>query len=243
MLNMRRVALITGAVLAVTPVAVAGPCWNELADGGGDAGRLPASAQRVAGYGPLTCISGDLSIAQIALGSDYEDMYLIRITDPENFFAETIGPGMASFDTQLWLFDATGLGLLGNDDLSVVELKSRIALPTTDGTNPIILANRLYLLAITGKNNDPISATGAIFNQASATEVSGPDGPGAANVVSTWNPGTGAVGTYLIQIGGACHVDSCVPTLSGWGVAAMMLSLGVAGTIVLRRRFSAKFAS
>jgi hypothetical protein len=41
-------------------------------------------------------------------------MYAIYIEDPATFSATTVGG--ATFDTQLWLFDANGKGVVANDD-------------------------------------------------------------------------------------------------------------------------------
>ncbi|GIV07654.1 MAG: hypothetical protein KatS3mg017_0856 [Fimbriimonadales bacterium] len=42
-------------------------------------------------------------------------MYVIYISDPENFSATTVN-NETNFDTQLWLFDAEGKGVVFNDD-------------------------------------------------------------------------------------------------------------------------------
>jgi hypothetical protein len=105
----------------------AGPDWIE--DDHGDAGSFPGSAQVTQGtsVGGLSRISGSLDgsglMGLVGGQGDFEDMYLIRITDPLNFCATTVpcgpGCGSATFDTQLWLFDANGFGLLGNNDTPI----------------------------------------------------------------------------------------------------------------------------
>jgi hypothetical protein len=89
--------------------------WDETADGGGDAGDLPATAQVVSGSGPLTAITGNLGASDV-------DMYQIIICDPLIFEATTVGG--ATFDTQLWLFDLNGNGVLHNDDDPLIPLVS-----------------------------------------------------------------------------------------------------------------------
>ncbi|RKX56840.1 MAG: hypothetical protein DRP29_09135 [Thermodesulfobacteriota bacterium] len=75
----------------------------------GDAGNLPASAQSVTGTGIISDIYGTLS-------SDNDvDMFKIYIYDPENFYASTINDDTTVSDTQLFLFDENGYGVLGND--------------------------------------------------------------------------------------------------------------------------------
>lgn len=96
---------LVGAVGA-TPGAPAdcpplGPeIWREQEDGGGDAGDLPGTAQLVNRsdsnpcVDPVQRIRGDME-------ADGVDMYVIYITDSNNFSATTVGG--ADWDTQLWL--------------------------------------------------------------------------------------------------------------------------------------------
>lgn len=74
--------------------------WDEQANGGGDAGDLPGTAQLVNRsdsnpcVDPVQRIRGDME-------ADGVDMYVICITDPNNFSATTVDG--ADWDTQLWL--------------------------------------------------------------------------------------------------------------------------------------------
>jgi hypothetical protein len=80
--------------------------WDETINGGGDAGELPETAQST-GSGALTAIRGEME-------ADGVDMYAIYISDP-SVFSATLRCG-ALFDTQLFLFDANGRGVVHNDD-------------------------------------------------------------------------------------------------------------------------------
>ena len=74
-----------------------------------DAGDLPLSAQQRIGSGPLTAIEGTIS------NSADQDMFLIFIQDPSAFAASTNNPGtnlLVDNDTQLFLFDFDGFGVL-----------------------------------------------------------------------------------------------------------------------------------
>jgi hypothetical protein len=183
----------------------------------------------------LAAIIGRLKGAAMTAGpGDTEDMFLIEIIDPENFVAETAPPtGSASFDTQLWLFDSQGRGVLGNDDAAPGVQGSRIRSPSDDGS--AIPHPGRYYLAISGKNDFPINANGAIFNQASATEVSGPDGPGGGFPIEAWS-GPGPTGDYMIRLTGAGFVDASVPAVSQWGVLALALLLLCSASVILARR-------
>ncbi len=103
---MRMLAVLTVAVaLAVATTPAIAQVWNEP----GDAGDLPYSAQWPVGTGPLVQINGTLFPG----GSD-ADMYCIHIPDPTAFSATTVGG--TTVDTQLWLFDPTGIGITFDDD-------------------------------------------------------------------------------------------------------------------------------
>lgn len=218
---MSKTAIAVAAGLAFATVAYGGG-WTEQ----GDAGDLPGSAQITNGSGPLLSITGSTG------GGDGVDMYAIFIDDPVNFIASTAGAGggfggNATFDTQLWLFDANGFGLLGNDDFPGASFRSEIRFPAADGPN----AGQFpgpgnYFLAISGFNNDPLSQGGAIFNQQSFTQISGPDGPGGGLPIIGWSGG-GATGNYTIALQGASFK---IPTPGA-------LSLfGIAGLAAIRRR-------
>jgi hypothetical protein len=193
------------------------------------------------GTGTLGLITGSLAAVRDAQAIDFEDMFLIRITDPVNFTARTDpGFGSATFNTELWLFrlDASNkllaYGLLGNDEiLGGPAGPSRLQPPATDGTGQTIPGAGLYLLAISGQGNDPRSAGGAIFNQASATEVSGPDGPGGPGAHNSWT-GAGPVGNYSIHLVGAALVPP-VPAMTPLGGAILASLVVAAGVVVFRR--------
>jgi len=235
---------MSAAVIGALNVSViAGPEWVEQ----GDAGSLPANAQSVnGGGGTLQKISGAILGAGLNGAGDFEDMYLIQITDPAAFSATTtfVGGGDAQFDTQLWLLKVDGLGLLGNDDTLIygppgfsdgkVVSGSTLGPMATDGTRQTIPGAGLYLLAISGKFDVPNSQGGHIFSFANSIEISGPDGPGGTQPIINWqNVGLedgsqfGSTGTYTISLTGS----ATVPAPSG---LAALAALGCFGR---RRRF------
>jgi hypothetical protein len=174
--------------------------WDETANGGGDAGDLPATAQIVTlpdatpCETPVTRVRGDL-------GASDADMYVICITDPASFSATTVGS--AGFDTQLWLFRCDGTGVVHNDDaVGTTVLQSRI-----DNSTNCITAGGVYLLAISRYNLDPVDASGQlIWNDSPFRAVRCPDGPGRANPIAGWTGSTTAAGRYIIQLQGAYFV-------------------------------------
>ena len=213
---------VSVAIAVLATAALAGPDWEEM----GDAGPLPNSsnpAQVPIGSGALQVIAGNLSAG---FGNpDYEDMYLIYISDPLNFMATT--NLVSDFDTQLFLFDMYGRALLGNDDISAENHRSRLTNAADDNTEVMLTEPGLYYLAISGYNNDPVSVNGPMFNQALRTEISGPDGVGGGpeNEISGWS-GAGDVGSYVISMEGVRFAPEP-------GVVAL---LAVAGIEFARRR-------
>lgn len=223
MKNWKLVCTMVGALVAASGAALAGPDWVEQ----GDAGANFATAQRVLGNGQVHSISGSLSSG--ILTQDLEDVYLLRITEPTAFSFDF---RLAQFDCQAFLFNVTQanelFGLLGNNDAGVEQPWARIAGPATDATQAQVTLPGVYALAITGLGRVPVSRTGEIFNFASSTEVSGPDGPGGINPLSGW-AGDGQTGSYTILTSGVGFYDTPTP-----GVLAAML--GGAAVVARRRR-------
>jgi hypothetical protein len=176
-------------ILGVAPAY--GLTWVEL----GDAGDLPATAQIPLGAGPLTAIEGS-----IAHPTDH-DMYLILISDPASFSASTNNAGTnlsEDNDTQLFLFDSAGFGVLANDDdPNGVGFES--AIPPGFFGGPA----GLYYLAISIFANDPVSADGLIF-EGFPDEVVGPVGPGGGSPIAGWmlDPSPEQTGPYRIELTG-----------------------------------------
>lgn len=222
-------------VLALTvPSQAFGPDYNE---GPTDAGNRPETARRPTGSGTLSTISG--STGQEG-PSDFQDMYLIQIDNPAAFRASTVAAdgGAASFNTEIWLFRQNGRGLLGNDDDDDSGTpQSKIKQPATDVTGQLIPGPGLYFLAISGRNDNPLS-TGfdQIFNQAVDTEISGPDGLGGANTITDWDNG-GQTGDYIIALQGVSFPPPpAIPTYSEWTLIILTTLLLAAGTVVFRRQ-------
>jgi len=221
----RSVAAFTAAGVC-SGFALAGPDWVE---GKNDAGSFVSTAQRTLGVGQLLAISGQLSAAfgLTGAGGDYEDMFLITVTDPSKF---QITVASANFNAQLFIFNVTlpgqAFGLLANRE--TVFGDAPVLTPVaTDGSGAALTVPGQYAIAISGYGRNPVSNTGAIFNFGSPFEVSGPDGPGGFNPHNAW-VGEGEVGSYTLHLDGVGFYD--VP---GPGAFAL---LGLAGLRRTRRR-------
>ncbi|TWT41730.1 hypothetical protein RAS1_28510 [Phycisphaerae bacterium RAS1] len=192
----------------------------------GDTGDLPGSAQVTTGVGALTLITGALS------GFDDADMYAITIVDINAFSATTDDAGTAVFDTQLFLFDSSGLGVSANDDISHSPYTPHSALNSAGTYKPA--APGVYFLAVSGWDRDPNSGGAAMFNDDTVyTGVVGPVGAGGASPISGWDGNgdmNGGVGAYSIVLAGAEFASVPEP-----GTLALFASAAACGYVSRRR--------
>jgi hypothetical protein len=174
--------------------------WDEFANGGGDAGDLPETAQST-GSGALTAIRGTIGAANDV------DVYAIYISDPSTFSATTIGG--TSLDTALWLFDEDGKGVVHNEDNpdATTGLQSRIDNRTFCITQP----GRYYLaISLFGRRAAGCNE-GLIWNTTPYREVRCPDGPESTSRVAGWSGSTSSTGTYRIFLTGAAGATAGDP--------------------------------
>lgn len=142
------------------------------------------------GFGELTAIRG-------RLGENDVDMYAIYISDPSQFSAST--SGTTGFDTQLFLFDCNGRGVVHNDDNPAGGLQSII-----DNSTNCIPGPGVYYLAISRYNRDPAGCgSGLIWNNTPFTTIRCPDGPEFGSRVNGWTGSPPAAGSYIITLQGA----------------------------------------
>lgn len=221
-----RVVLLSSAlVLSMSGSALAGPDWVEV----GDAGSLAQTAQfplRPKGATALTSISGVLTGSGDGV-TDFEDMYYFRVTDPGSF---QIRPQFTDFDAVLYLFNITvngeALGLLANNDENANSSVPRLLAASTDGSGVELTQPGDYLLAICAVGRFPVSRTGRIFNIASPTEISGPDGPGGLNPLEGWG-GEAIGGNYTLVL-----TSSDFPRIPAPGAGVLL----AAGAMLAARR-------
>ena len=215
------------AATSLVGVAAAGT-WVESGDAGDG---LIDAPQAVMGSGPLTAISGSTDAAS----GDHTDAYLIRITDPANFYAATDetfdSNAFADFDTRLWLFDLAGNPIVGNDDHpggspfhSLITDAASWPGPGAVNDNPPPITPGDYILIISGFSNDPEDAGGNdLVNLGDFSALNGPNP--AAGAFDHWDNPSPSTGNYRIALGGAAFVPE-----------PASLALLALGALALRRR-------
>jgi hypothetical protein len=208
-------ALTVGGALALALVVSSGTAsaipYVEI----GDAGALIGSHQNVGG--------GVDSIVGGMTGATDVDLYRLVLA-AGTFTASTgnaaIGNGP---DTQLFLFNASGMGIAGNDDA-----------PSNGTQRSFISANLaagVYYLAVSVFNQDPYSSGGYIFPDyfnCCGHPVDGPTGPGGGSALSFWadgpaGAGTGQTGAYTVELNQATVPEPGTLLLLGGGISAMAL--------------------
>lgn len=176
--------------VTISPPLPSDHIWDETADGLGDAGSTPLTAQVIAGNSQLERITGSLNYSGDA------DVFLIEICDAPNFYVTTFAG--AAFDTQLFLFHEDGRGVAFNDDMPTT-IRSALS-------GALVPGNGRYLLAISSFDNDPLDSGGQeMWLDTPYQGERAPDGPGAAGTLTSWSGG-GASGPYRISLVGACRV-------------------------------------
>ncbi|WP_245728097.1 DVUA0089 family protein [Nitrosovibrio tenuis] len=201
--------------------------FTEIAD----AGSLPATAEVTSGAGLLTEIAGTLTPAS----GDAQDMYKIHIDGGGTFSATTLdGVG---FDSELFLFDASGKGVYANDDVEGRDFAPSM-LPAGHPLTPVTAGD--YYLAITQCCSVPISSGGEIFTVGGRDHraVSGPTGAGGDSPVTGYsgtfvqNPTVG--GPYQIFLTGAHAAAVPEPEV----FALMLAGLGMVSLFTRRRKIA-----
>ena len=211
----KNIGLILGSVMTIIIFSQLAEAftWTEVED----AGDLPGTAQNITNDGPLEFITGSLTSPTDV------DMYAIFITGDGNFSATTVG-WTTDVDTQLTLFDSSGIGVYSNDDFTTNTRQS--TLPALDPLTPI--KPGLYYLAISDWDYDPVSDGGYIFphpnNIISYTAVDGPTGPGGGSPITGWDGiAISGGGSYTIALTGAAASSHLPERVNLPGVLLLLL--------------------
>ncbi len=193
----RRASICTGVFLSASQCF--GQQWDESTHGGGDAGESLATAQVCGGANALTSIRGIHTF-------DDCDMFLIDIFNPGSFSAAVASD--ANFDTQLFLFNESGLGITHHDDVSSTNRRSRL-------TNQFVSQAGRYYLAINADNRHAFTnLERQIWNSTPSLTERSPDGPGANGALAFWSDDLGGAddgGVYTINLTGCRFINDPVP--------------------------------
>jgi hypothetical protein len=179
--------VISLIALAFAPSAVA-------ADEQGDAGEVPGSAQ------DLTPAAVEGISGTIETGND-ADLYRICLSGGGTFSATTAG--LSEVDTQLFLFDSTGLGIYAHDDGTTRQS----TLPAGHVLTPADSGE--YILGISAYDRDPQSTGGPIFSNVAF--VTAANGRGAGAPIDSWAGLPRDSGDYTIALTGTRSCDTTPP--------------------------------
>ena len=173
----------------------------------GDVGDMLATAQQIIGTNgtALTSITGNLTLAN---GISDSDMYEIYISNTGTFSASNtaFSAGANNFDSQIFLFRADGLGVVGNDDAASGGSQSAIPAGSFTGTAG------LYYLLISGSGRYATSGAtnpGALIfpnytdNTTDPTTTVRPTGPGGGAPLSGYTGNSNEAGKYVVALAGA----------------------------------------
>ncbi|MEY3026534.1 MAG: hypothetical protein RLZZ238_1431 [Planctomycetota bacterium] len=224
-------AVVATCALALTSAAFAGPDWDE---GATDAGSTVGTAQVISTTGSVNSITGKLGGPGLVAG-DFQDCFLIQITDPTNF-SLTTGPGFSGppgFDPMMFLFRVdlvegryVAKALIANNDLAPGNVQAGLSNSTNDGSNVTVRDAGLYLIAISGFGSQPVNASGQfLFNQAFLQPgiFGGPALEQGMNdyLLAGWSS-DGSYGNYVMNITGVSGVPApgAIALLALGGLAA-----------------------
>ncbi len=189
--------------------------------------------------GPLTEIDGTFSTSSATSTQGVPDLYLLDLTARTAFSATTVGTPGTAYDTQLFLFNASGYGVYENflDGSQVLPGGIQIGAGATLPAD--YLPAGIYYLGIAPEGAEPQSAGGNIFpnplaDGVSMTDVYGPTGAGGSGPLTKWSITSDDVdsGSYTITLTGAAFAVPESPVLALIGLGLLPLALAI------RRRIS-----
>ncbi len=203
-------------VLTFSMVAAASSIWNEGDNSEGPAGGQIKNANVTVGFGALTDIVGTLG--DVTGGSD---LYEIYISDPGTFSATTTGNGSKPvIDPALYLFDTSGDGLFGNDNISGTDFQAQIPVGTTS-----LLTAGLYYILIAPSGNLPEDKNGNSIFGAITGQTGIFDGSGILKKYGGTPSADDSGKGYDIQLTGAEFAYTPEPgTLTFVGIGVAMLA-------------------
>lgn len=194
------------------------------------AGSLPSTAQDLTTAYP-TEIQGTLDFP------DGVSMFKLYVTDASLFSAITLSVPFGVPDTELFLFDANGVGVEMNDDQTFSNTLS--CLPSSDVSNPCPapppsgvgpMTNGVYYLAITRSENMALDSTltNDLFSPLLSTDVVG---PASSSPIGGWDNNVNTSPDFDL-VNYDIILDGATPEPATW-----MLTAAAGLALLLRRRW------
>ncbi|HEY1769496.1 MAG TPA: DVUA0089 family protein [Chthoniobacterales bacterium] len=225
---------ITLAALVFLGLLTAGMVRAGTYTESGDAGDLTTTAQVASGtpFANLDHINGTLTFTN---GLSEGDMFEIYINNTSTFSATTnfFLPGSNNFDSQLFLFNAAGMGVEANDDDPTTG-SPQSTLPSGNAILSSLPAGVYYLL-ITGSGRYPTDTLNQLMFANFTDGHTDPRGVYGANsgtvAINGYTGYSNAGGNYSIALTGAEFLPA-VPEASIVGC----LAVGLVLLVVFQRR-------
>lgn len=152
-----------------------------------------------------TDVTAGTTQLMVSLSANKTQLLRIEICDPANFQVTT--SSQIATDTQLFLFDSNGRGVVMNDDHPV------LGGPYSRLTNAFVTQPGTYYLAVGAYNRDPWTGqpcnNNLIWNNIPFSTERAPDGPGRAGILQGWSGVTAASNIDVAISGLSC---GCVVT-------------------------------
>lgn len=215
----QRIAFIAASVTVSFTVMQAKPAQAANFFEVGEAGQSLTTAESVSAN--TNAIYGTMNTANDV------DLYKLDLT-AGLFKASTVKGVTNNLDTMLWLFDANGKGIVGNDD-SPGTSQSTISANLTAGS---------YYLGISNYDIEPTSAKGFIFDYSSGSQkeqLLQATGAGSSESVADWKTGFNgnvpkSTGKYRILLNQSTVSAQPTPEpdaalgLAGIGLASLLVA-------------------
>ena len=194
------------------------------------AGPLPATSENLVGLFP------DEILGNLGPNLNAVNVFEISIMEPLDFSALSLNGGAHyAPDPELFVFDASGRAVYGNDDISAVDTFS--CLPSKDAANPCPVTSAfgpvnagIYYLAITRSNQMPQDLlSNYLFQVGTSTDIVGPDlTSGGAKALAGWDGGAYNNpdfdnSYYAIQLTGTVPEPGTFVLFSGAGICGLIL--------------------
>ena len=206
-----------------------------------NAGPLPATAYNLVGQLP------DTIVGNLGPNPNAVNVFAISILSPLNFSAFTFPVFQGATDTELFLFNSSGMAVYANDDITASNTLS--CLPSKAAPNPCPYAAGglgpvtagLYYLAITRSNQLPWdSSNNYLFTSAvNSTDLVGRDlSAGGAHAVAGWDGGVFTSPNFDSSF----YEIALTGTVPEPATLLMVLGAGISGLLLRRRQSRSMFS-